>query len=124
MAPRTTGKLLSLFQFVQIFAFHTHADNDYAWPNELKPTKGYTEWPGGIVTNYHRLKADQSPYFVSNNVIVEDTGQLVIDPGVMLKFSPKTGITIKGSIIANVIPLTIFEIIHLYLRFYNNRSNI
>lgn len=95
-------KLLGLVQFIQVFAYHTHA-NDYHWPNELKSTKGYTEWSGGIIANQHRLKADQSPYFILNNVIVEDTGQLIIDPGVTLKFSPKTGITVKGSIIANVI---------------------
>lgn len=97
----TTIKLLGLVQFIQVFAFSTHA-NDYTWPNELKSTKGYTEWSGGIVANHHRLRADHSPYFILNNVIVEDTGQLIIDPGVTLKFSPKTGITVKGSIIANV----------------------
>lgn len=96
----TTVKLLGLFQFIQVYAFHIHAD--YTWPNELKSTKGYTEWSGGIVANHHRLRADQSPYFILNNVIIEDTGQLLIDPGVILKFSPKTGITVKGSIIANV----------------------
>lgn len=98
----TTTKLLGLVQFIQVFFFHTHA-NDYTWPNEIKSTKGYTEWSGGIVTDYHRLRADQSPYFILNNVIVEDTGQLIIDPGVTLKFSSKTGITVKGSIVANVI---------------------
>lgn len=97
----TTVKLLGLVQFIQVFVFSTHA-NDYTWPNELKSTKGYTEWSGGIVANHHRLRADHSPYFILNNVIVEDTGQLIIDPGVTLKFSPKTGITVKGSIIANV----------------------
>lgn len=98
----TTIKILNLVQFIQVFFFHTHA-NDYSWPNEIKSTKGYTEWSGGIVTGYHRLRADQSPYFILNNVIIEDTGQLFIDPGVTLKFSPKTGITVKGSIVANVI---------------------
>lgn len=99
----TSVKLLVLVQLVQVFVFHTHA-NVHSWPNELKPSKsGYTEWPGGVVTNIHRFRADQSPYFILNNVIVEDTGQLIIDPGVTLKFSPKTGITVKGSIIANVI---------------------
>lgn len=98
----TTLKLLGLVQFVQVLtSLHTHAD-DFTWSNELKSTKGYTEWPGGIVVDRHRLKAELSPYFVLNNVIVEDTGQLIIDPGVTLKFSPKTGITVKGSIIANV----------------------
>jgi len=99
----TTIKFLGLVQFIQVFTLHTHAANDYTWPNELKSTKGYTEWSGGNVANYHRLKFDQSPYFILNNVIVEDTGQLIIDPGVTLKFAPKTGITVKGSIIANVI---------------------
>lgn len=103
----TTVKLLGLIQFIQVFAFNTHA-NDFTWPNELKSTKGYTEWSGGIVANHHRLRADHSPYFILNNVIVEDTGQLIIDPGVILKFSPKTGITVKGSIIANVIYLKLF----------------
>lgn len=111
---RTTVKLLCLVQFIQIFAFHAHA-SDYTWPNELKSIKGYTQWEGGIVTNYHRLRADQSPYFILNNVVVEDTGQLIIDPGVTLKFSPKTGITVKGLIIANVICFAVFEIIDIYI---------
>lgn len=101
----TTIKLLGLVQFINLFIFHTYA-NDYTWSNELKSTKGYTEWIGGIVANHHRLRADESPYFILNNVVVEDTGQLVIDPGVTLKFSPKTGITVKGSIVANVITIT------------------
>lgn len=106
----TSVKLLGLFQFIQFFIFYTHAD--YTWPNELKSTKGYTEWSGGIVANHHRLRADQSPYFILNNVIVEDSAQLIIDPGVILKFAPKTGITIKGSIIANV----------TYLKKYSNKQ--
>lgn len=106
----TTQLLLCLVQFLQVFVFHTRA-NDYAWPNEIKSTKGYTEWSGGIVTEYHRLRADQSPYFILNNVIVEDTGQLIIDPGVTLKFSPKTGITVKGSIVANV-TILFLSIVH------------
>lgn len=104
----TVVKLLRLIQFIQVFAFHIHA-NDFTWPNEIKSSKGYTEWSGGIVVNHHRLKIDQSPYSILNNVIIEDTGQLVIDPGVTLKFSPKTGITVKGSIIANVYFLLLFD---------------
>lgn len=103
----TTVKLLGLVQFINIFVVHTYG-NDYTWSNELKSTKGYTEWSGGIVANHHRLRADESPYFVLNNVVVEDTGQLIIDPGVTLKFSPKTGITVKGSIVANVMTLIVF----------------
>jgi len=121
---RTTVKLLCLVQFIQTFAFHAHA-NDYTWPNELKSTKGYTQWEGGIVTNYHRLRADQSPYFILNNVVVEDTGQLIIDPGVTLKFSPKTGVTVKGSIIANVIMFCCFRnYIFIYMCFKTSHSNI
>lgn len=114
----TTANLLGLVQFVQIFVFRTYA-NDYTWPNEIKSAKGYTEWSGGIVTNYHRLRADQSPYSILSNIVVEDTGQLIIDPGVTLKFSPKTGITVKGSIIANVIHFfAIFEI-YIYINIYS-----
>lgn len=98
----TTVKLLCLIQFIHVFVLCTQA-NKYTWPNEIKSSKGYTEWAGGIVANHYRLRADQSPYFILNNVVVEDTGQLIIDPGVILKFSPKTGITVKGSIVANVI---------------------
>lgn len=99
----TTVKLLGLLQFLQTFAFHNILANIYTWPNELKSNKGFTEWSGGVITDHHRLRADQSPYFILNNVVIEDNGQLIIDPGVTLKFSPKTGITVKGSIIANVI---------------------
>lgn len=116
----TALKLLGLVQLIHVSVLRAHA-NEYTWPNEPKSAKGYTEWSGGIVAGHHRLTAQQSPYFVLNNVVVEDTGQLVIDPGVTLKFSPKTGITVRGSIVANVISHlnVLFRLANTYFAYLN-----
>ena len=45
------------------------------------------------------LKADQSPYFVSEDVVIEQNSALIIEPGVELLFAPGTGLYAKGQIV-------------------------
>ncbi|XP_050535824.1 protein bark beetle [Daktulosphaira vitifoliae] len=93
-----TIKYFWVIQTILIFSPVIYSNDYNSWPNVQRTAKEFTEWAGGIVTDQHRLKAEKSPYVILNNVIVEDTGELIIDPGVTLKFTPKTGITVKGSI--------------------------
>ncbi|XP_050428797.1 protein bark beetle isoform X2 [Adelges cooleyi] len=97
----TTLKFLLLVQLILKFNSIANARDYNSWTNNQRTSKGFTEWSGGIVADQHRLTIDQSPYVILNNVIIEDTGRLIIDPGVTLKFTPKTGLTVKGSIVAN-----------------------
>jgi len=55
---------------------------------------------GGIITGVQRL--DRGPYTVSNDIVVAEKGQLILGPGVTLKFYPRTGITVHGTLITQV----------------------
>ena len=56
------------------------------------------------VSNRRILTLSDSPYFIENDVLVEDTGELVIEPGVTLKFGPGAGITVRGILRAEGLP--------------------
>ena len=56
------------------------------------------------VSNRRLLTLSDSPYFIENDVLVEDTGELVIEPGVTLKFGPGAGITVRGILNAEGLP--------------------
>ena len=54
------------------------------------------------VTDVQILTLSQSPYVVGDEWVVEATGSLVIEAGVVLNFRPGSGITVKGSLVAKV----------------------
>ena len=56
------------------------------------------------VSNRRILTLSDSPYFIENDVLVEDTGELVIEPGVTLRFGPGAGITVRGILRAEGLP--------------------
>ena len=56
------------------------------------------------VSNRRILTLSDSPYFIENDVLVEDSGELVIEPGVTLKFGPGAGITVRGILSAEGLP--------------------
>ena len=56
------------------------------------------------VSNRRILTLSDSPYFIENDVLVEDTGELVIEPGVTLNFGPGAGITVRGILRAEGLP--------------------
>lgn len=71
-------------------------------PNNLN-TPGLTQHPGGIIANkVSRLEKHFSPYLIKNDIIVESTGELVIEPGVEVRFAPTVGITVRGVLTAKV----------------------
>ena len=56
------------------------------------------------ISNRRILTLSDSPYFIENDVLVEDSGELVIEPGVTLKFGPGAGITVRGILRAEGLP--------------------
>jgi hypothetical protein len=55
---------------------------------------------GGNITKNIRLTKENSPYIVTNTIQVYENATLLIEPGVVIKFNPDTGITIGGELIA------------------------
>ena len=52
---------------------------------------------GGAIRGF--IKADQSPYLVTEDLTVESNQVLVIVPGVKLQFAPGTGLYVKGQLV-------------------------
>lgn len=78
-------------------------------------SRALTEHPGGIITEgTTTIPLEDSPYWMQNDLIVEQNAKLVIEPGVRINFEPQIGITVRGVLIAEV--RTPF--INLFTRFY------
>ncbi len=60
------------------------------------------DFSGGSILVPVILDRVGTPYFVKNDVIIEETGELTIRPGVQLLFAPTVGITVFGRLIAEV----------------------
>ena len=56
------------------------------------------------VNNRRILTLSDSPYMIENDVLVDQEGELVVEPGVTLKFSPGAGITVRGVLTAEGLP--------------------
>ena len=56
------------------------------------------------VSNRRTLTLSDSPYYIENDVLVEAQGELVIEPGVTVKFAPGAGITVRGVLTADGLP--------------------
>lgn len=62
----------------------------------------FSKFTGGIINGDKILVTNQSPYLISQDIIVERSSKLVIQPGVKLLFSPRIGVQVKGTLIAQV----------------------
>lgn len=72
--------------------------------NSVSNGGGLTELHGGrIVRGQRLLERSKSPYLVREDLFVEREGELVIEPGVEIRFGPMIGITVRGIITAKVI---------------------
>ncbi|KAK9738697.1 Scavenger receptor cysteine-rich domain [Popillia japonica] len=61
----------------------------------------FTEHPGGTFTNDRvAFTRYRSPYLIRNDIIVEENAEMVIEPGVEMRFQPQTGITVRGVLTA------------------------
>lgn len=64
---------------------------------------GLTEHPGGTLTEgQQRLVKAKSPYWLRSDIIVERNAELVIEPGVEVRFESMVGITVRGILTAVV----------------------
>lgn len=57
---------------------------------------------GGVITVPLILDRVDTPYYIREDVIIAESGELVIRPGVQMLFSPTVGITVFGRLIAEV----------------------
>lgn len=72
-------------------------------PYMLNKSLGLTELPGGVVAGGRTVwKAEGSPYLLRDDLLVESRGELVIEPGVEVRFAPMIGITVRGKLVAIV----------------------
>jgi len=66
----------------------------------------------GPVTEYNQttikdkvtFTLDKSPYLIVDDVIVDRTGHLIIEPGVEVRFMPEAGLTVWGILSAEGLP--------------------
>lgn len=65
---------------------------------------GLHELHGGrIVRGQRLLSRSKSPYLLREDLFIEKDGELVIEPGVEIRFGPMIGITVRGILTAEVI---------------------
>lgn len=69
------------------------------------PTGVNGDLVGGVIAVPLVLDRVDTPYYIRDDVIVAETGELIIRPGVQMLFSPTVGITVFGRLIAEVIKL-------------------
>ncbi|XP_034826785.1 protein bark beetle isoform X2 [Maniola hyperantus] len=70
-------------------------------PYLLNKSLGLTELSGGVLAGGRTVwKADGSPYLLRDDLLVERDAELVIEPGVTVKFAPMIGITVRGQLVA------------------------
>ncbi|XP_049867990.1 protein bark beetle isoform X2 [Pectinophora gossypiella] len=66
----------------------------------LNRSAGLTELEGGVVAGRVVWKAEGSPYLLRDDLLVESAAELVVEPGVEVRFAPMIGVTVRGKLIA------------------------
>ena len=54
-----------------------------------------------VISNKQTWTAAESPFVVRHDILVESGGELTIEPGVDVRFSPEVGITVRGVLVAD-----------------------
>lgn len=103
-----TWFMFSLLNFVS-FSFilclvkcENNAGGVYRTSSDSPQHSSLTEFPGGLITKIQRLQKSSSPYAVREDIVIDAAGELVVDPGVEIRFSPMVGITVHGVLSAKV----------------------
>lgn len=69
----------------------------------LNKSVGLTELSGGVLTGGRTVwKPDGSPYLLRDDLLIERDAELVVEPGVEVRFAPMIGITVRGKLVAVV----------------------
>lgn len=72
-------------------------------PYLLNKSLGLTELAGGVVAGGRTVwKSEGSPYLLRDDLLVEREAELVVEPGVEVRFAPMIGITVRGKLLAVV----------------------
>lgn len=72
-------------------------------PYLLNKSSGLTELAGGVVAGGRAVwTVAESPYLLRDDLLVERNAELVIEPGVEVRFAPMVGITVRGKLVAVV----------------------
>lgn len=79
-------------------------------PYLLNKSLGLTELPGGVLAGGRTVwKAEGSPYLLRDDLLVERDAELVVEPGVEVRFAPMIGITVRGKFVAVVCSIIFFH---------------
>ena len=62
----------------------------------IQTGSGDTEFSDIVISDSRTFSLDKSPYVIRDDILIESTGELEIEPGVEVKFAPEVGITVRG----------------------------
>lgn len=72
-------------------------------PYLLNKSLGLSELTGGVVAGGRTVwRSSGSPYLLRDDLLVERDAELVVEPGVEVRFAPMIGITVRGKLVAVV----------------------
>lgn len=72
-------------------------------PYLLNKSLNLTELEGGVIAGGRTVwKVRGSPYLLRDDLLVEREAELVVEPGVEVRFAPMVGITVRGKLVAVV----------------------
>lgn len=72
-------------------------------PYLVNKSAGLTELPGGVLAGGRTVwKREGEPYLLRDDLLIERDAELVVEPGVEVRFAPMIGITVRGKLIAVV----------------------
>lgn len=76
-------------------------------PYFVNSSSTLTELEGGILSGGQAVwRAAGSPYLLRDDLLVERDGELLVEPGVEVRFAPMVGITVRGKLTAIVSTLS------------------
>ncbi|XP_050673785.1 protein bark beetle isoform X2 [Leptidea sinapis] len=70
-------------------------------PYLVNKTLDLTELPGGTLTGGSTVwRKEGSPYLLRDDLLIEREAELVVEAGVVVRFAPMIGITVRGKLVA------------------------
>lgn len=99
-------------------------------PYLVNKSAGLTELPGGVLTGGRTVwKREGGPYLLRDDLLIERDAELVVEPGVEVRFAPMIGITVRGKLVAVVSFIEIFSVNSIqlgaqYLALWQSRKKI
>ena len=77
---------------------------------------GETEFKETEVLTRRTLTKEKSPYLFKHDVLIRPEGELIIEPGVELRFAPEAGITVRGILNADGTPEQKIKFVSSFIR--------